>query len=162
MTKRKQPFWVTFPAECSWDIEWQWKKFREHYAMDPEAAERENSKFKIDVEQYSVGNGGIQSMIGDLLNMTVVDTNSKEQFDLKRREELLGTLCAFGRIEFERTYKASKETFLYDRKTGYDKASGENAFNIGDRVIFETWWNMNESQTYLQRPTFPACSSFSG
>ena len=136
VTRERRPFVVTFSAEMSWDIDGQYDTFRVHYEKDPTASQLLHSKFRTEAVEL-----GMQTMAVDLHHNTVVNVSTDEEFPLKRRDSLLGTLIAFGRIEFQYQYKGTKRVFVYDQMTGYDrKTSGEAALKIGDRVIFEVWW----------------------
>eukprot|EP01084_Bolivina_argentea_P089920 162120_1 len=143
----QKPFYVTYPAEWCWDIEGQWLKFQEHYAINPREAEKVDSRFSIGDPESAESS---HCMVGDLLNMRVIDNNTGKEYEFKRTHKLIGTLIAYGRIEFER-YDAPKEreVFLYDRNTGYcDGVRERRNVSIGDRVVFEVWWYKDDNDTY--------------
>eukprot|EP01083_Nonionella_stella_P075925 206650_1 len=123
---------TTYSAEWSWDIEGQWLKFQKYH---------QQSIFSIEHNNHL--------MICDLLNMKLTDPLTGDKHTLKRTDKLIGTIVSFGQIAFTRCH-ASKQTeiFLYDRHTGYDKDVCEDDCKIGDRVVFCSWWNMDENDHY--------------
>ena len=137
------PFYVTYPATLSWEIDSQWLKFQEEYAINPSEAEKSYCKFKApEPLSHSQGCQSPPRMVGDLLTWKFKDTETGIQYHIKRTTKLIGTLVKHGQIEFVRYHKTNeKEIFLYDRKTGYDDTIDiENEYKeleIGDKVILK-------------------------
>eukprot|EP01083_Nonionella_stella_P035399 96587_1 len=149
VTGNASPFYVTYPAEWCWDIEGQWLIFQEHYAINPIEAATTNSRFIIEDCDPIHPNDANHLMICDLLNMKITDQNTGHQYEFKRTNHLLGTITTFGQIAFNRYYASSEaEMFIYDRCTGYHAGCCEADFSIGDRILFDVWWNKDDTNCY--------------
>ena len=131
-----KPFYITLPKDWSKDIERYYQKYLEHYAIDPDAANRESATFPI---------GGKQPMTANMSSMKLISADGRDEYELKRTVKLIGKLSAFGTIEFQRhSMQKKKEYFIYDRRTGYhDAVNSEEQLKIGGYVTFETWDNKN-------------------
>eukprot|EP01083_Nonionella_stella_P106601 307837_1 len=143
VTSENIPFYVTYPAEWCWDIDGQWLRFRDYYAINPRQASIIQSRFSIKFRS--------REMICDLLNMKLIDHLSGEEKELRRTHTLTGVIVGHGQIAFDRYYSSQeREIFLYDRATGCNEA---HHLAIGDRVEFEVWWNKNENEGFYYDAT---------